>query len=913
MEHNGVFQYHTECFDQDECCSSDGLAVYLNEDDDGDEYLTGHCYSCDKFFGPKHFEDNDSKHREKRVVSKETKKLDSDLHEYIQGLDSTGSKIRKLDKKYMEMYGIKASRKESGAVHKHYYPITIKNKICGYKVRELPKKFSAVGETSPSKVQFFGQSVFESGEVIASDKFLIVTEGECFPYDAEVFTESGWVKLGEYRGGDVLQYNEDGSANFTKPTAYIMKEGTHDLVTHKVKGFTSTTTLGHNMVVQNAKGVLHKVPAQNFPVNTTGKIIRTFNIEGSGINLTDDQLRFCVAISADFKFDQRASGSVYAHAVFKKDRKKIRIREILDRCGISYTSYQQKGDRSDYTSFNVTNLPDWCPKRMLPNEWLIKATQHQRSIIMEEMVYWDGNRVPNREQVEYSSKYYENAVWMQTLAHSMGYCSSIMPRKNEFGSWYKVSVLFKKKYTSTQCISTSHEKTENGVYCVKVDSGMLVVRQNDQIHISGNCDAVATQQILSEQGNPNFINAVVSIPNGTGSAVKTVQTNWNWVQKFDHVILFFDQDEPGREAAIQVAKKLPLGKCKIAKFSEKDPCEMLKKGKEKELYDAMWRAETYAPDGVLPGESLWDMVNTPLAQSDAHYPWSGLDAMLHGIRTSEMITLTAGSGVAKSTFARTIAHHLQKTVEDNVGMIFLEESVKKTSLQIMSLEAGKQLHLPETEISDEEKRAAFDKTLGTGKYYFYDDFASQDFDGIVESIEYMARAANCKYIFLDHISMLVSGGVDGDERRALDAICTKLRSLTQQLDITLIIVTHLKRPPGVPHENGGETNLAQLRGTAGIAQLSDIVIGFERNSQADDHMERNTTHVRILKNRFSGETGLACSLLYDQQTGWLRELSQDEVAEMDTENSEFDDYDIDSEEFLHDNEQLGEKEAVVEY
>lgn len=419
------------------------------------------------------------------------------------------------------------------------------------------------------------------------------------------------------------------------------------------------------------------------------------------------------------------------------------------------------------------------------------------------------------------------------------------------------------------------------------ESGQVQVAKKWLIITEGELDAIALQQVIWDKGNPQYRNAVVSITSGSSSAVKCIQENWNWINTFNEVVLFFDQDEPGKKASLDIAKKLPLGKCKIAKFSEKDPCDMLRKGKQDELYNALWKAETYAPDGVLAGTGLWNLVSTPLAESNAHYPWKGLDKMLHGIRP-ELVTLTAGSGVAKSTFARMIAYHLQQTTNDNIGMIFLEESVKKTSLQIMSLDVGKQLHLPETECTEDEMREAFDNTMGTGQYYYFDDFASQDFDAVCEAIMYMARAANCKYIFLDHISMLVSGGEYGDERKALDAICTKLRSLVQQLDVTLFAITHLKRPQGEGHEVGAQTSLSQLRGSAGIAQLSDIVIGFERNSQADDPIERNTTHVRILKNRFSGESGLACSLLYDFDTGRARELSEEEVDSMDTDLSQFD-------------------------
>jgi twinkle protein len=101
---------------------------------------------------------------------------------------------------------------------------------------------------------------------------------------------------------------------------------------------------------------------------------------------------------------------------------------------------------------------------------------------------------------------------------------------------------------------------------------------------------------------------------------------------------------------------------------------------------------------------------------------------------------------------------------------------------------------------------------------------------------------------------------------------TKLRMLVQETGISLICVSHLKRPSDRGHEEGASTSLAQLRGSGAIAQLSDIVIGLERNGQATDMIERNTTHVRVLKNRFSGYTGGAGNILYNGNTGRMLEI-----------------------------------------
>ena len=122
--------------------------------------------------------------------------------------------------------------------------------------------------------------------------------------------------------------------------------------------------------------------------------------------------------------------------------------------------------------------------------------------------------------------------------------------------------------------------------------------------------------------------------------------------------------------------------------------------------------------------------------------------------------------------------------------------------------------------------------------------------------------------------MIVSSQEFGDERKAIDEVMTKLRTLVQETDIALIIVSHLRRPDGRGHEEGAVTSLSQLRGSGSIAQLSDMVLGLERDSQNDDVAIRNTTSLRVLKNRFVGMTGPACWLYWDKDTGRLNEVDK---------------------------------------
>jgi len=367
----------------------------------------------------------------------------------------------------------------------------------------------------------------------------------------------------------------------------------------------------------------------------------------------------------------------------------------------------------------------------------------------------------------------------------------------------------------------------------------------------------------------------ISVRNGAGSALKDCKAAYEWIDTFDNIIICFDSDEPGQKAAAQVAQ-LFGGKSKVVKHLQgyKDASDYLQAGKPELYNQAWWAAEQYIPDGIINAEGLWDEVNEPLEDADVMYPFSGLNSLTYGIRMSEMVTITAGSGLGKSQVVKEIVYWIIKHTEANIGLLFLEESTRKTALSLMSLAVDKTLHLPTTVSTEAERRTAYDATIGTGRVYMFDHFGSTDIDNIVGRVRYMAKALDCRYIVLDHVSIVVSAQAAGDERKAIDEIMTKLRMLVQETNIALFVVSHLRRPDGKGHEEGSNTSLSQLRGSASIAQLSDIVLGLERNGQADDPMERNTTKVRVLKNRFSGETGLCSTLFYNNVTGRLTEVLQ---------------------------------------
>lgn len=378
----------------------------------------------------------------------------------------------------------------------------------------------------------------------------------------------------------------------------------------------------------------------------------------------------------------------------------------------------------------------------------------------------------------------------------------------------------------------------------------------------GEIDALSVSQLQQNKW------PVVSLPNGAQGAKKDLSKQLEWLEKFESIVLMFDGDEPGKAAIEECVALFSPGKAKVATLPLKDANDMLVAGRGAEVIDAMWAAKVWRPDEIVEGTNLWEAITTEDTTQSVPYPWKGLTTALHGLRKGEITTLAAGSGIGKSTICRELAHHLLVTQQETLGYIALEEAVKRTALGIMSIHLSRPLHL-NPEKNEKKLRKAFEATVGSGRYFSYDHFGSLDSENLLQRIRYLVTGCGCGWIVLDHLSIVVSGMEGDDERRLIDNLMTKLRSLVEELKFGLLLVSHLKEPTKGSLEEGGQTSLNLLRGSRSIGQLTDIALGFERNQQ--DKTKSHLTTVRVLKDRFGGFTGVAATLAFDKQTGRLTE------------------------------------------
>lgn len=365
--------------------------------------------------------------------------------------------------------------------------------------------------------------------------------------------------------------------------------------------------------------------------------------------------------------------------------------------------------------------------------------------------------------------------------------------------------------------------------------------------------------------------SAVSIPNagsGAGAAKKAIAKAYEWLDGYEQIILMLDMDTAGREAVEAVAPLLPAGKAYIAHLPYKDANECLLKGEGAAVTKAIFDATPWAPEAVVSGVDAVDYMDQYEGYTGIPVPWDNLKPMVPLFPIPSVITILAGTGSGKTTFCKSLEHYLLKS-DQNVAIIHLEEDIRDTVAGIVGLELGKILEPGNS--TKEERRAAAMATIGRDGVYFLDGFGSMAPEKIMTKIRYFATVGGCKYVFLDHLSILLSGLEGSGNRTAdIDKVMTDLVSLAKELGICIIVVSHLtKSGDNKPFEEGAQISLQNARGSQSIAQLSYISLALERNQQAEKEADRDVIVVRVLKNRPFRKTGAALKLAYDHKTGRL--------------------------------------------
>ena len=714
-------------------------------------------------------------------------------------------------------------------------------------------------------------------------KPLVITEGECYTGDTEILTPEGWIRLDQYDGQQVMQVHEDMTGDFITPLAYVKHEYDGDMYYRDNRTSKLAVTANHNMVYVDYNGKVTKRKASEMPKNIGRKYIPTvINYDGPGIPLTDEQIALYIAVCADCTIDIRQStGHRHSRFGVKKDRKYTRMKSILDRLGIEYFDNPNAKDGYKYIGF-VT--PNWIKNKYLPQEWLYLATNRQKQFILNELIEWDGNNVINRNQVEFSSKFIENAELVQSLAVTLGYGSSILKRHNNHGVWYRVNIRYNNNHVIFQDGWDKIEHYNGMVYCVTVPTGMILVRYKGKTLVCGNCDTLS----IIEAGWNN----VASIPRGSADT-GWIEFNYEFLENFETIILWFDNDSAGQNGLNNTIKRIGEYRCKIIRpettdedniekyYQEFNPDVHIRKTDANNILlacgkDRIIQLINTAEDIPIKNISyLMDAKSIPIDELEK-FPTgiSGIDDIIYGNIFPCFSIYSGQAGAGKSSLAN-IATIISAIEHDEKVFIYSGELASfQLSDWLLSPLAGYN-HI--IELRNEEYSRSFFRVTDQAEnkirefyrknillYNGVDNLETSSVD-IINTMEVAYRKFGCRVFLIDNLMSVSLEGITSDSKwEAQKKFIIQLANFTNKYDVNVNLVAHPRKPGG--GQATTEANVYNISGASEIANLCHRMFWVSRIKDETLPQDIGKLKIEIVKDRPTQSGGQSCEAYYDKKT-----------------------------------------------
>lgn len=696
---------------------------------------------------------------------------------------------------------------------------------------------------------------------------LIITEGECFQGDVEILTETGWMRFDCYDDRRVLAVDENLNARFVNPIAVIRKIYKGSLVNwHNGKngGINITATPKHN-IVYSLHGKLHKRHIEDMPTSLGGVIPVAVNLDRKGINLTYTQIALYLTIVQDCLIDEYNECRV----CYKDISRSNRLRILLTRLNINF-GFSRNRD-TYYIHFHV---PDFVlaseGEAVLPYKWATDATLEQRKFIVEELRYRNDHE-SNKFCCEFNLK--ENADVLQTVAATAGCYTRV---KSSCGK-YNLSVDTSRNTRPWSKQEKYDIQYDGKVYCVTVDTGMILIRIDGLIYVVGNCDCLSLLQ--------SGIHNAVSVPLGAQN-LHWIEENWDWLEQFEEIVFCGDNDEPGIKMVKEASSRLGSWRCKIAALP--DVAEV--NGEERRIKDA--NECLYFLGEQALRDAIANAKDTPVASaidfSDVEDINLGdIDGVQFGIKdldrglmrlffgTFNIVSGTPGSG--KTSF---LYQMVCNTIDSGVNCwVYSRELMSWMSRNwFMSILASPYNAVQcENSNSDNYYIVPQDIKKDISDYYrgritLYRDDYDNDFETIIGSMINCRRKYGCKLFIIDNLMTVDLKGDDNNKNERQTMFCNRLIQFAIKYDCCVVLVAH----PRKMLDPNASVGLYDVAGTSNIQNLAHRTIALRRVSDEEKCgiPSKNgngwqkppnpyNAMITVVKDRMRGKAGLQVGVYYD--------------------------------------------------
>lgn len=396
--------------------------------------------------------------------------------------------------------------------------------------------------------------------------------------------------------------------------------------------------------------------------------------------------------------------------------------------------------------------------------------------------------------------------------------------------------------------------------------------------VGGENDALSAYQMLSDYIKSKageYEIAVVSPTIGETGCSKQLAAQYTFFDKYEKIIVGFDNDKAGREATEKVMDVLPKGRVFIATWKYKDPNEYLEKGQDRAFLSDYFNAKSYVPAGIVASNELSEAMREELMIPKVPLPpfMHKVQALMAGgLPLGRIINLGSASGTGKSTIIDECIYHWIFNSPHRTGIVSLESSKGQYGLKVLSRHVTRKIELMDNTLAleyldspeiKEKEYELFNNEDGSPRFHLVDE-RDGGIEALQETVENLIIGCGVKLIILDPLQDILDGLDDKEQSMFMKWE----KGMVKSHMCTFVNINHVRKSPGGQKANstGAEIYEEDFHGSSSIFKSGACNLLFTRDKENDDPLLRNTTFMKASKIRWTGNTGKAGEYYYDNRT-----------------------------------------------
>lgn len=374
-----------------------------------------------------------------------------------------------------------------------------------------------------------------------------------------------------------------------------------------------------------------------------------------------------------------------------------------------------------------------------------------------------------------------------------------------------------------------------------------------------------------------YINTV-SVPLGAGN-LHWIEENWDWLNNFDSIIIWSDNDEAGIKMRKECIYRLGTWRTKYITAPEYFEKENGKKVPIKDINDCLQiGGKKFVMNLISDAKDV--LVKSVVDYSEIEeLDISQMDGVKTGIKPldEELLkifygTLTVLSGRPGSGKTSIIDQTIARTIDDgNPVFLFSKEMPERMSANWFNTIIAGRRNMVEKTSRDNRKyyivTQSIQKKMQTyynKKLFIYRDDEPNDVDSVLKSAEECVRKFGCKLIVLDNLMMIDLNCAESDKNTAQTNLINSLIKFAAKFNVAVVLIAH----PRKTQDTNSDIEMYDISGTSNIINLAMRSIGLRRVSKKEKADAKSKWHnfdvvLTVIKDRLLGKADFQMGLWYD--------------------------------------------------